>query len=516
MIGRNGVLPEPIPWRETLDLLGGLRWEFRLRAIVLCACFVLSWTGRCVAQEDGLTIRIEGRQVLVPFAWDGYVSCAKTRDKDLLKCSWDGAVNDHVNREAHVSGELWNPDDLGLLSLKDLRIFEDGKEQRIESVGKMFRIETGVVDNLGSHVEGAWVPTGIWSTSDLAADTRYSKGGEFYQIAYSPSISPEGSCHSIRIAGPHESKLVYRKEYCFVSHSTADSLNGSPEDKKLGGYLAAGKQGGIHPKMQGSSFYVEPGKARVNVDIEFPFDEVKSKELKSWTLPIDILILASGEDGRVIARHSGLFPAFKNIVSPPWVNLDWASISFTFVRYDAQIELPPGNYKLAFAYGHGPDFGIVEVPLTVDKYDGSQFAISSIALCKRVRKAGEKPVAKDFVPLVAGSDEFTPAGDTDFHNGDTLMAYFELYEPLSDLPPKDGVHVNYTMRIRNEQNGAVALQRFKNADSWVQPGKSTIPIAEKLVLSQLHLASGKYRFEIQATDSAGRDTALRTAEFWID
>jgi hypothetical protein len=463
-----------------------------------------------------VTIHVESGLVLVQVRWGDYIECKKTRNKDLLKCSWDGAVNDHVPRDALLKNELQGPVHLGMLSLKEFRIFEDGKEQHIGSVERVFPWSVVFVDNLGSHVEGSQVSTGIWSTSDHPADAKWSGGGEFYQFAYLPSDSTEGKCHSVRIAGPHESKLLYRREYCFVQHSTADLLKGSPEDTKLEGYLAAGRQGSIHPKLQASSFYAEPGKARVDVDVELSFDEVKPKSLKGWSFPVAVLILAYGEDGRVVARHSELEPADKDQLRPTDGSMDAASASFTFVRYDAQLELPPGNYKLAFAYSHGPDFGIAEVPLTVDKYDGSQFAISSIALCKRVRKAGEKPIAKDFVPLVAGGEEFTPAGDTDFRNGDTLMAYFELYEPTSMQPQQDAFHVSYTMRIRNEQTGAVAFERVRNAGSWIQPGKSTIPIAEKLALSQLHLAPGKYRFEIQATDSAGESAPLRTAEFWID
>ena len=490
--------------------------KLHLRARILCGCLVVSAFWPCAAQEDGLTIRVESGLVLVPVGWGGYLSCAKTRDKDLLKCSWDGAVNDHIPRDALPRIGSDGPAELGLLSLRDLHLFEDGKEQKIETIETVAGFEKVSTDNLGTHVEMSRVPTGIWSNSDEAEDpSRYFGIPVYCQIAYSPSNSTEGSCHTIRITGPHESKLVYRKEYCFVTHSTSDLLNGAPEEKKLEGYLAAGKQGSIHPKIQSTSFYVEPGKARVDVDVELPFDEVKSKDLKGWNLPIEVLILANGEDGQVIARHSELVPADKNKVSPPWVNLDRASVSFTFVRYDAQMDLPTGKYKLEFAYGHGPDFGITEIPLTIDNYDGIQFAISSIALCKRVRKAGEKPIAKDFVPLVASSDEFTPAGDTDFHNGDTLMAYFELYEPKSEQS-QQAFHVNYTVRIRNEQTGAVALQRVENADSSIQPGKSTIPLAEKLVLSQLHLAPGKYRLDIQATDSVGRSTPLHTADFWID
>ena len=117
------------------------------------------------------------------------------------------------------------------------------------------------------------------------------------------------------------------------------------------------------------------------------------------------------------------------------------------------------------------------------------------------------------MPLVAGDYEFTPAGDTVFRKGDSLMAYFELYEPANVQPQQGSLHVKYTMRIRNEQTGAVALETTEVADSWIQPGKSTISVAVEPVLSKLNLAPGKYQFQIQATDSAGRSTPIRIAEF---
>jgi hypothetical protein len=487
------------------------------RASLICCLFLLAWVCPCPAQEGELTIRVESRLVIVPVMWGSWIYCSQTRNKDLLKCSWDGATNDQVSRDAYMNREFTGPDDLGLLSLKDLRIFEDGKEQNIVRIEKISRFNEAVGDNLGTHLEAALVPAGIWSTSDVAAvPSQYSKiCCGYYQIAYSPQNTTEGSCHTIRITGPHESKLVYRKQYCFVTHSASDLLKGTQEDTKLEGYIAAGRQGSIRPRMQANAFSGAPGKARVDLDVEFPFDEVKPKDLKGWALPVEVLILAYGKDGQAIARHSELVPADRDILSNLSVALDWLSVSFTFVRYDAQIELLPGVYKLAFVYSHGPDFGIAEAPLTVDNYDGSQFSISTIALCKRVRSAGERPLAKDYVPLVAGSNEYTPAADTDFSNGDLLTAYFELYEPASGQPQPQ-LQVNYTMRIRNEQTGVVVLEKAENADSSIRPGKSTIPIAVELELSQLNLPPGKYQIEIQAADSAGKSTPLRTAQFWID
>jgi hypothetical protein len=293
-------------------------------------------------------------------------------------------------------------------------------------------------------------------------------------------------------------------------------LQGTPEGVKLEAYLTAGKPGSIHPLVQGNAFYEASGNARVDINVDLPFKEVEPKNWHDGTLPSALLIEAYGKDGSVAGRLSEQPPEdtmFANLSGLG--NLKEATETVTSTRYEGQMDLPPGEYKLAIAYDYGKDFGIAEVPLSVENDDGSQLAISSIALCKRVRKTGAVPAARDFVPLAAGDYEFTPAGDTVFRKGDSLMAYFELYEPALGQPQQT-LHVKYTMRIRNEQTGAVALETVEPADSWIQLGKSTIPVAVEPVLSKLNLAPGKYQFQIQATDSAGRNTPMRSAEFSIE
>ncbi len=125
-------------------------------------------------------------------------------------------------------------------------------------------------------------------------------------------------------------------------------------------------------------------------------------------------------------------------------------------------------------------------------------------------------MAKEFVPLVAGSNEYTPATDTDFSNGDVLMAYFELYEPTIGQPAAGVACELHHADPGMSRMGQRFLKKVENADSWVQPGKPAIPIAVEVELSQLNLAPGKYRLEIQGTDSAGRSTPLRTAHYWIN
>jgi hypothetical protein len=409
------------------------------------------------------------------------------------------------------------PFSLGILSAGQFKLFEDDNEQKIDSVSLVATSDIQVwLDNLGAHREAAYGPRGIWSTSDQApaAIAENPEFSHLFLITYAPPASPAGSCHTINIK-PHGGQLLFNKKYCTTAAPAQAPRQSTAELNELQQLVTTAGQGSIHPSAQANAFYEAPGKARVDIDIEFPLNEVKPSSWKNGTLPSALLIESFGEDGRVAAQLSEQAPedpVFEYLNELE--NLKDASEALTSNRYDGQMDLPPGEYRLAIAYEHGKEFGITYVPLTVDVYDASQFAISSIALCKRVRKAGAVPVAADFVPLVAGDYEFTPAGDTVFRKGDSLMAYFELYEPTLGQPPT--LHVNYTMRIRNEQTGAVALETTENADSWIQSGKSTIPVAVEPVLSKLNLAPGKYQFQIQATDSAGRKTQTRVTEFSIE
>lgn len=489
------------------------------RAWTHWGCMLLSGACLCGAQQDPLAIRVESGRIVVPVGWLGQVGC------DIYPenvCWWDGestSVSLDIALQTALHKIQASPAGLGLLSPDKFHLFEDGNGQPIKSLHAVAQEDVEMwLDNLGAHKEQAIGPRGIWSTSDQAPEViKNTDSARFFLIAYAPPASAEGSCHTIDIKSHHESQLVYSKRYCNLPPPTSDPLQGTPEGAEFEAYLAAGKPGRIHLLAQGNAFYEAPGKARVGVDIEFPFNEVKPKDRHDGTLPTALLIEAYGKDGRVAGRLSELAPedaVFAELTTLG--NLKEASATFTSTRYDGQMNLPSGVYKLAIAYSHGKDFGIAEVPLTVDSFDGSQFAISSIALCKRVRKAGAVPAARDFVPLVAGDYEFTPAGDTVFRNGDSLMAYFELYEPESAQQMKDTLHVKYTMRIRNVQTGAAALELVQSADSWVQPGKSTIPVAVEPVLRKLDLAPGKYQFQIQATDSAGRITPMRGAPFSIE
>ena len=483
--------------------------------------FVASRTSN--AQDPSLTIRVESRRVLVPVRW-GHVPivCVGSDRNDTNKdrCSWDGEVFYRSHRSV-VDKD--SPFSLGLIPPASIRLFEDGKQQRIESIERVVSGDDGVrQDNLGVHREWAELPLGKWSTSDQSVDMlRSFSPADYLLLAYSPPASSVGSCHHIEVkATRHNATLVYRHEYCNVYHSSSDPLHATVQAKTLEQYIASRIEGGVHPRARTVYFYIGSERSRVETDIEFPLDEVRPTKWSEWALPFDLLIAAQAKDGTLVAQRSDSWQLPDPLLQPQ--SVDEAAAKQTPTRYAAQMDLPPGEYRISIAVSHGPKFGTTEVPLTIDDYDGKELGISSIVLCKRVRKAGDKPVASGFVPLVSNGYEFTPAADTVFHKSESPMVYFELYESNPSTPQPNSIvpahtahsSMQFQVRVTNAATGRVEMKTEMNASQWTQPGKPTIPIALKPQLDKL--APGKYRLEVQAFDSAGRRTVWRAAEFSIE
>jgi hypothetical protein len=212
---------------------------------------------------------------------------------------------------------------------------------------------------------------------------------------------------------------------------------------------------------------------------------------------------------------SGIAPDYAAIKAL----LSSSDVAWLPTRYETQMDIPPGNYNLEVVLGDEEKFGRAEVPLNIDPYDGQQLALSSVALCKRLRgaavaakEAAQANFAPQYVPLASKDIWFTPAGDTNFEKGEPLFAYFEVYEPLlSQNPATVEVH----LRILDASTGKLK-EDFAPVDAapYSRLGSSVLRIARKVPVDQL--PKGTYRLEVQARDSAGRSTAWRAANFAVE
>lgn len=159
------------------------------------------------------------------------------------------------------------------------------------------------------------------------------------------------------------------------------------------------------------------------------------------------------------------------------------------------------------------------MPLTIESYDGKQRALSSVALCKSLRsatvaamEAAQANFAPQYVRLVSKDILYTPAGDASFAKGESLFAYFEVYEPQLTENPAAPVSVH--LRILDSSSTQLK-EDFAPIDaaSYKRAGSSVLHIGRKVTINQL--PTGNYRLEVQATTSMGRSTSWRSANFEV-
>jgi hypothetical protein len=437
------------------------------------------------------------------------------------------------------------------LTAKDFHIFVDGVEQRIQSVTSESK-ELRVRDNLGVHSEFSQTPVGKWSTTDgriphyFLADYGFLARNR-YDLSFAPNTSDPGGCHQIRVKVDRRNSIVAASdEYC-ASESPSDILNGSALGKRLEGDLASGQPGKIPLSLQAAVLDSDKGKGRVRIALEFPLDSLHWRWRQDWTLDatIGLLGMIYRPDGTLVSRFSdfgcctpystgfvfGMRGTTVNgftdlgkqfgipsdlLVSMTENNVEKGTLP---TRYETQLDLPPGEYDLRIILSDGERFGRAEAHLNIETYDGKGLALSSVILCKRFRDAHVAAVeasaanfAPQYVPMVSDGIQVTPAGRTDFKNGELLIPYFEIYTPQAAREPTIRIQVH--LRIVDARNGeTVKDSPAVDAAPYMQPGSMTIPIAREVPIAAL--PAGQYRIEVQASDSAGRSTPWHAANFTI-
>jgi Ca-activated chloride channel homolog len=468
------------------------------------------------------------------------------------------------------------------LTVKDFRLFQDGAEQKIVRMdsGAWWTL---VRDNFGWHMQSSDTPGGIWDLSELSAIKRVPVlNREFQWLAYVPNNPKEG-CHRISVQVDRPNLFVFaRNEYC-TGQTPSDPLNGTGLGKKLEHDLDSQKHGKIPLSLQTAAFYTSGNESRVDVSVQFPWKDLYRKwDTSSWTLyaRIAVMGIVRRTDGSIAARFSDLlypsyWPTFDqggtkfiawekgttklsggipHLISGSGrglgssdsyygndtlavtfpnaaveIKLDDSSIETALdssdpfwipTRYKTQLDLPPGEYKLEVVLSDGWNLGRAEMPLTLAPYDRKELALSSVALCKRLRdadvaakEAAAANFAPQYVPLVSNNAEFSLAADTSFEKDSQFLAYFEVYEPLLARNPATSVKVQ--MRILDADSGTVKAELapvdaapYEDSDTGVFRIAQTIPIRQ--------LTKGAYRLEVRAQDSAGGITTWRAADFKVD
>ncbi len=128
-------------------------------------------------------------------------------------------------------------------------------------------------------------------------------------------------------------------------------------------------------------------------------------------------------------------------------------------------------------------------------------------------KKGKAGKASPLVPtpLVSKNVEFFPSVNSVVPVFTPLSFYFEIYEPLLAAHTTD---VFFNLKMTDLGSGPLLMDTGPmSAANWVLPGNEVIPIGIKVATEKLPV--GSYKLEVQASDSAGRQTAWRQATFVV-
>jgi len=496
-----------------------------------CAC----------GQDNGdiATIRVESRQVIVPTTVRVWVP-----DRD------------------YYGGRLRGYYDAVHLTARDFHLFEDEKEQPVDSSAMVRPYWTGLQgDNLGYQQGIALTPRGEWTNLRVSRVNTDLFAAPLYVIAYRPPLSPEGSCHRIKImvdakdvsghsqtaaeSAAHlfgnmieqsrveevkRSKLVlrYRTQYCNVAHAASDPLYGTPISKELENLAT-------DDKAEEEGFYVgafdlfdESSRSRIHVALDFPNlpDQTGNSGFQAALLGI-----FDPANGSRAARFSD---SKVEGCSFPWKGPDAVIVikgmcgrENFYNHYETEVDLPAGDYDLRVAIDFGGALRRAEVPVSVPA-PTRRLAVSGIALCRRyfdpnqasnwpqLPPDGVPTMPFELKPLISKGIEFTPTGDARFEKKDSLAAYFEVYEPLlvaeQNQTGGGNVHVQFQMRVVDAKTGKIESDTgFRPADGYVNTGKAVIPISEKIAIEEL--SPGDYRLQVRAMDSSGSSTDWRSTSF---
>ncbi len=433
------------------------------------------------------------------------------------------------------------------LTANDFRVFDNGAEQSINYFKESDFSATGT---------GQWIlhPTahGIWGGFLPAGPGIGQLPSATYLIGYVPSAPQPNECRSIRVTVQRYYVQTNRSQYCIGKKSEAAPTIDTKLEGRMRSFATSGTEGSIQVSTKAFAFWssgvlslttpvqstVAP--ARTTTDFTFVVEVHDSKApanveiatkfvlpYQFWKLPcpkrhssIYVLGMVYNATSEVANKFDDVYRCdmFTTPMTKPIEKVPGA-IVLVQSRFDTQLELRPGDYELRVVVSDGKNFGRARVRLRVQPLQAGALAISDLVTSRFLRDsswvlrdAGSvSPAPVVPTPLVSKKVQFFPAVDASVPRHNPLSLYFEIYEPLLDA---NKVDVSYSLKIANLKTGSLVMNTGPmSAADWVVPGNVVVPIGLKLAIEKL--PKGSYRLEIQASDSAGRRTEWRQANFTI-
>ena len=357
----------------------------------------------------------------------------------------------------------------------------------------------------------------IVNTNDLLGGLEKigKEQNEHYMIGYSPGNFEEGKCHTLKVKVT-QSGMTVRARTGYCDAKPTDLLNGNPTEKDLEKVILSANPGTVTgATMQAPYFYTSPNSARMNVALEIPSSAVKFEKHKGkYSGQLNVLGVVYRPDGAVAARFSDTlkyhFDDKKSMEA-------WQENPT--IGYEKDVDGVPGKYTLKMVVGsNSASFAKIEMPISIDPYDGSKFSLSGLAFATRMRKINQtdanldSAMSEDRTPLIVNGLQLFPSGRGSFKKTETVALYAELYEPANAAaePPKD-LAAAIQMRLLDAK-GKVRIDSGLMRTPF-KAGSPVAPLALKVPVDQLE--PGTYVCELTGADTLGGQVR-RVANFVIE
>jgi hypothetical protein len=329
---------------------------------------------------------------------------------------------------------------------------------------------------------------------------------ESYTLAFSPRVSPEGSCHELKVTvNRPDVKVLGRNLYCNVVEVSMTAV-AKPPEHELDSLAASAETGNTVASASVPFFYQPNGMARVHVALEIPSPVLEPADSNGKLhAEMDVLGVAYVPSGDVAARFTQKMKfdfdtrrQFDDFLLRP-------------LHCEHQFEIAPGNYLFKVVFRSSKDrFGAVETPLAIDPFNAAQLSLSAIALSRNVQpispEAAQDEAETGHVPLIFRGNRITVSGSDVLSRAGTAEAYFEIYQPLASVA--GAVQLTMRMRLLDARSDQ---ERWNSGDvdlsALAKPGNRVIPVA--LVLPVAGLPAGTYRAELTVKDSVGGKAARK-------
>src|SRR5229473_397724 len=179
--------------------------------------------------------------------------------------------------------------------------------------------------------------------------------------------------------------------------------------------------------------------------------------------------------------------------------------------YQKAVPLRPGLYRLDLVIKdvQSGNVGVAHSRLQVPRYDDDKLDASSLILADQIEHVPAKQIGSG--QFVLGSSKVRPRLEGDFTTADKLGIYMQVY----NLKPDDKTHksnATFQLTVKKGDQPVPGMQFKMTTEEMKQTGDQ-VTIERLLPLATL--PPGKYRLEVNATDTLSNQTISRSAEFTV-